>query len=199
MIFQWVREDEDVIEVDHYEDISHVSEDVIHEGLEHCIGSPQLWTDMSCSQAGPLTLGWWCHSICSKDFCDLRYTHLKKYYLHVQFASVQFASIWFASVRFASVWFASVQAELPADKAGHQLIPHCLAIFMNIASSARPVDLSLWKKMQIKVAVKVDKRDVKETRCHSETIEVPLEENRYLRSLIWLENVSSLLVLYAWI
>jgi len=30
MIFQWVWEDEDVIEVDHYEDISHVSEDVVH-------------------------------------------------------------------------------------------------------------------------------------------------------------------------
>jgi len=44
------------------------------------------------------------------------------------------------------------------------------------------MDLSLWKKMWIKVAVKADKRDVKETRCHSETIEVPLEENRYLRS-----------------
>ena len=57
MIFQGVGEYEDIIEVDHYEDISHVSEDVIHEGLEHCIGSPQLWTDMSCSQAGPLTLG----------------------------------------------------------------------------------------------------------------------------------------------
>src|SRR5882724_8467192 len=36
--------------------------------------------------------------------------------------------------------------------------------------------------MWIKVAVKADKRDVKETRCHLETIEVPLEENRYLRS-----------------
>ena len=59
------------------------------------------------------------------------------------------------------------------------------------------MDVSLWKKMWIKVAVKVDKRDVKETRCHSETIEVPLKENRYLRSLIQLENASSLLVLYA--
>ena len=46
------------------------------------------------------------------------------------------------------------------------------------------MDLSLWKKMWIKAAVKADKRDVKETRCHSETIEVPLEENMYLRSLI---------------
>src|SRR5882724_5082066 len=68
---------------------------------------------------------------------------------------------------------------------------------MNIVSSARPMDLSLWKKMWIKAAVKADKRDLKETRCHSETIEVPLEENMYLRSLIWLENASSLLVLYA--
>jgi len=38
------------------------------------------------------------------------------------------------------------------------------------------MDLSLWKKMWIKEAVKADKRGVKETRCHSETIEVPLEE-----------------------
>ena len=44
------------------------------------------------------------------------------------------------------------------------------------------MDLSLWKKMWIKVAVKADKRDVKETRCHLETIEVPIEGNRYLRS-----------------
>ena len=34
MLFQRVGEDEDVIEVDHYEDISHVSEDVVHEGLK---------------------------------------------------------------------------------------------------------------------------------------------------------------------
>src|SRR5882724_1839604 len=40
MLFQRVGEDEDVVEVDHYEDISHVSEDVVHEGLEHsgCVG-----------------------------------------------------------------------------------------------------------------------------------------------------------------
>jgi len=38
MLFQRVREDEDIIKVDHYEDISHVSEDVVHEGLE-CSGS----------------------------------------------------------------------------------------------------------------------------------------------------------------
>jgi len=35
MIFQGVREYEDVVKIDHYEDISHVSEYVIHEGLEH--------------------------------------------------------------------------------------------------------------------------------------------------------------------
>src|SRR5882672_3021836 len=34
MIFKGVGEDEDIVEVDHYEDVSHVSEDVIHEGLE---------------------------------------------------------------------------------------------------------------------------------------------------------------------
>jgi len=37
MVFQGVREYEDVIEVDHYENVSHVSEDVVHEGLE-CSG-----------------------------------------------------------------------------------------------------------------------------------------------------------------
>jgi len=124
---------------------------------------------------------------------------LKKYYLHVQFCfrPVCFHLVCFCPV--CSVWFASVQAELPADKAGHQLIPTLLGYIYEHCEFGPTVDLSLWKKMQIKVAVKVDKRDVKETRCHSETIEVPLEENRYLRSLIWLENVSSLLVLYAWI
>ena len=34
MIFQGIGEDEDIVEVDHYEDVSHVSEDVIHEGLD---------------------------------------------------------------------------------------------------------------------------------------------------------------------
>src|SRR5882672_11155872 len=34
MIFKGVGQDEDIIEVGHYEDVSHVSEDVIHEGLE---------------------------------------------------------------------------------------------------------------------------------------------------------------------
>src|SRR5712664_163720 len=34
MIFKGIGEDEDIVEVDHYEDVSHVSEDVIHEGLK---------------------------------------------------------------------------------------------------------------------------------------------------------------------
>src|SRR5882672_2859747 len=34
MIFKGVGEDEDIIEVDHYKNVSHISEDVIHEGLE---------------------------------------------------------------------------------------------------------------------------------------------------------------------
>jgi len=34
VIFQGIGEDENIVEVDHYEDISHVSEDVIHEGFE---------------------------------------------------------------------------------------------------------------------------------------------------------------------
>jgi len=40
MIFQRIGEDEDIVEVDHYEDVSHVSEDMIHEGLKcsGCIG-----------------------------------------------------------------------------------------------------------------------------------------------------------------
>src|SRR5882724_7101268 len=40
MIFQRVGEDEDVIEVDHYEDISHVSENMVHKCLKRsgCIG-----------------------------------------------------------------------------------------------------------------------------------------------------------------
>ena len=35
MIFQGIGEDEDIVEVDHYKDVSHVSEDMIHEDLEH--------------------------------------------------------------------------------------------------------------------------------------------------------------------
>src|SRR5882672_9981396 len=34
MIFKGIGEDEDIVEVDHYEDVSHVLEDMIHEGLE---------------------------------------------------------------------------------------------------------------------------------------------------------------------
>src|SRR5882724_8885413 len=34
IIFQGVGEYEDIIEIDHYKDISHVSEDVVHQGLE---------------------------------------------------------------------------------------------------------------------------------------------------------------------
>src|SRR5882724_12306527 len=46
------------------------------------------------------------HSICSKDFCNPWYTHLKKYYP----PSAHFASIWIASVRIVSVWIGSFQA-----------------------------------------------------------------------------------------
>jgi len=37
-----LEEDEDIIEVDHYKDVSHVSEDMVHEGLERSggIGEP---------------------------------------------------------------------------------------------------------------------------------------------------------------
>ena len=38
MIFKGIGEDEDIVEVDHYADVSHVSEDMIHGGLE-CSGS----------------------------------------------------------------------------------------------------------------------------------------------------------------
>jgi len=34
VIFQGMEKMRNIVEVDHYEDISHVSEDVIHEGLE---------------------------------------------------------------------------------------------------------------------------------------------------------------------
>src|SRR5467141_1522912 len=34
MIFQGIGEDEDIVEVDHYEDVSHVSENMIHESME---------------------------------------------------------------------------------------------------------------------------------------------------------------------
>ena len=42
VIIQRVGEDEDIVEVDHYEDVSHVSEDVIYKHLKHNrgIGEP---------------------------------------------------------------------------------------------------------------------------------------------------------------
>src|SRR5882724_6801094 len=52
MLFQRVREDEDVIEVDHYKDISHVSEDMVHEGLKcnRSIGKSH-WHDQELERA----------------------------------------------------------------------------------------------------------------------------------------------------
>src|SRR5882672_4145106 len=38
MIFQGIGEDEDIVEVYHYKDVSHVSEDMIHKGLKHSGG-----------------------------------------------------------------------------------------------------------------------------------------------------------------
>jgi len=73
------------------------------------------------------------------------------------------------------------------DKADHPADPCTTWLYLRMCELARPVDLSLWKKIWIKVAVKVNKRDVKETRCPLGDIEVPLEENMYLRSLIQLE------------
>ena len=42
VVFQRVGEDEDIIEVDHYEYVSHISEDVVHKGLKRsrCVGEP---------------------------------------------------------------------------------------------------------------------------------------------------------------
>src|SRR5882724_10625787 len=52
MLFQRVCEDEDVVEVDNYEHISHVSEDMVHEGLE-CSGSvgKSHWHDQELERA----------------------------------------------------------------------------------------------------------------------------------------------------
>ena len=42
VIFKGFGEDKDIIKADHYEDVSHISEDVVHKGLKHsgCIGEP---------------------------------------------------------------------------------------------------------------------------------------------------------------
>ena len=42
VVFQRIGEDEDIIEVDHYEDVGHILEDMVHKGLKHsgCIGEP---------------------------------------------------------------------------------------------------------------------------------------------------------------
>ena len=105
------------------------------------------------------------HSICSKDFCNPWYTHLKKYYPpSAHFASIRIASIWIVSI-----WIGSVQAAhhrqsvpLAVDHRFHDLGPTCGTYYCG-------------ENVEDVVGV-TDNRILKETACHSETIEVPLME-----------------------
>src|SRR5882724_9829370 len=60
--------------------------------------TPRTWTMMS-------------HSICSKDFCDPWYTHLKKYYP----PSAHFASVWIVSIWIGSIQAAHCRQSVPLD------------------------------------------------------------------------------------
>ena len=162
----------------------------IHWQLLHCIVSPQLWTDMSCFQDGPLTLVWWWHSIYvawnSTIYgifilicCILP---LSVHFVSVHFVSVHFVSVHFVSVHFVSVQFASTQADHPQTKHTLAHHPQILQPWPNLWHS------SMWKKWQKGQTIRI----LKETRCHSgKTVFKELDSVRF--------NVSSLLVLYAWI
>ena len=59
VLFQRIGEDEDIIEIVHYKDVSHVSEDMVHKGLKcsGCLGEPyrhnqELERAVSCPEGG---------------------------------------------------------------------------------------------------------------------------------------------------
>src|SRR5882724_4743103 len=100
------------------------------------------------------------HSICSKNFCDTWYTHPKKYYLlSVHLLPSGLVSIWIGSVR-ATHHGQSVP--LAIVHGSRDLGPTCGTYYCG-------------GNME-DVVGEMDNRILKETKCHSETIEVPLME-----------------------
>ena len=136
----------------------------------HCIVPPQLWTDMSCSWTGPLTLRWWHHSI------------------YVAWPSVTYGILLFICHCFTSTQIASIRAD-------HLWIKHTLGWSpWNLAIIHGSCDLGptcgtyhwriQWKGQTIGT--------LKETRCHSwKFVFKEFDSVRF--------NASSLLVLYTWI
>src|SRR5882724_10740284 len=109
------------------------------------------------------------HSICTKDFCDPWYTHPKKYYL----PSVHLLLSGYVSVQIGSI------------RAAH----HGQSMPLAIVHGSRNLGLTCGtyhcgENME-DVVEEMDNRILKETECHSETIEVPHMKG-VLSSLIWL-------------
>src|SRR5882724_13218755 len=100
------------------------------------------------------------HSICSKNFCDTWYTHPKKYYL----PSVHLLLSRLVSVRIGSVQAAHHGQSMPLAivHGSRDLVPTCGTYYCG-------------RNMEDAVE-ETDNRILKETKCHSETIEVPLME-----------------------
>jgi len=105
------------------------------------------------------------HSIYSKDFCNPWYTHPKKYYP----PSAHFASISIASIQIVSVWIGSVQA---AHR--RQSVP--LAVNHRFHDLGLTCGTYYCGENVENVVEAMDNRILKETECHSETIEMPLME-----------------------
>ena len=127
--------------------------------LSHCIVSPQLWKDISCSQTGPLALGQ-CH-------------HL----IYVAWSSIPMAG----SLSSIAVYLHPSILLLSEPTTHRQSIPladphEAWLSSMDLTTSAWPAApitveqmwRMWWKRERI--------RTLKETRCHLETIEVPLVE-----------------------
>src|SRR5882724_9062234 len=102
------------------------------------------------------------HSICSKDFCDPWYTHPKKYYPPF----VHLLPYGLLPSGFVSIWICSIQA------ANHgQSVP--LAI-VHGSRDLSPTCGTYYCGENVEDAVEgKDNRILKETECHSETIDVP--------------------------
>jgi len=100
------------------------------------------------------------HSICSKDFCDPWYTHLKEYYL----LSVHLLPSGLVSIRIGSI------------RAAH----HGKSMPLAIVHGSRNLGLTCGTyycgRNVEDVVEEMDNRILKETKCHLETIEVPLME-----------------------
>src|SRR5882724_2835428 len=102
------------------------------------------------------------HSICSKDFCDPWYPHPKKYCP----PSVHLLLYRLLPSIFVSVWIGSIRAT------------HCgqsmpLAI-VHGSRDLSPTCGTYYFRENVEDAVEeMDNKVLKETECHSETIEVP--------------------------